>query len=299
MHWSSLKPILPVLLVIPLFFAMKKQQDKVDAMNDEKAGKDHYKLSDELLEISGIVAFEDGFLALNDGGPDKHLYYIDSLGNTLRKIYVDANNVDWEALTIGANKLFIGDVGNNYGKRSVVNIIEIALNDLVKDTLYPSDLTIHSFQAPFGQLEEKSIKHDLDCEAMVYRSGGIHLFSKNRATNEVKHVRVDLKEANSTIKEVESIQIKGQLTDACFAQNGELLLLGYKAPAYSTFLVRFSATDGDQFFSGTMKRKKLGDYGIYGQSEAICVDQFGRIVVGAEGLKRLNRKARLHYLPNQ
>ena len=86
-----LKLVVVILLTVPLIAALKMQQDKLDAENRSVSakGKDkyprHIRLEDELLEISGIVSFNGGFFAINDGGPDNFLYQVDSLGKIQHK----------------------------------------------------------------------------------------------------------------------------------------------------------------------------------------------------------------------
>lgn len=295
-----LKLVLALLLTVPLIVAMKFQQDKLDAENRLPSVKSkdkyprHIRLEDELLEISGIVSFNGGYFAINDGGPDNNLYQLDSLGKVQRKISIDAPNNDWEALSIDKSKIYIGDIGNNFGQREFLNIIAIDLKQLISDSVPKERLEIHSFACPFGDLASDKDKHDLDCEAMLVRKLEIHLFSKNRLSDEVKHAVLDLK--TNTVKIVESVKIKGQVTDATLDQNGDLLLIGYKPPTYGSFMVRFIETKNGLFFQGKKTRKKLGGLSVYGQSEAVCLNQKGELIIGSEGNKRLGRKARLHVL---
>src|SRR5690606_25539929 len=100
----------------------------------------------------------------------------------------------------------------------------------------------------------------------------------------------------NTTKIVESAKIKGQITDAALDENGDLILIGYKPPAYGSFMLRYTDSKNGLFFQGKKARKKLGSLSVYGQSEALCLNQKGELIIGSEGNKRLNRKARLHVL---
>jgi hypothetical protein len=283
-----------ILMIVPLLTANVREEGNHDSKRNRKTTKRSIRLSDELLEISGIVYYQGSYFALNDGGPDSHLYVMDSLGSIVRKIYVEAQNTDWEALTIGDGKLFIGDVGNNFGKRLSMSILEIPLSQLTSDTIQSQFIREIQFPTPGFTERLDGKKHDLDCEAMVYRNGRIHLFSKNRASHLVRHSAVDLSRADLNVVFLEETIIKGQITDACFDGNGDLVLLGYQAPAYSTFIVRFSKTESDLFFQGKQTRSRLGGFLRYGQSEAICFDPKGFAVIGSEGSSKLNRNARMH-----
>ncbi len=282
-------------MIIPFLMTMKKKQDLVDMSRNREVVKHHIRLSDELLEISGLVPFQEGFIAINDGGPDNRLYVLDQNGEILRRIVVDTENNDWEALTIGDGNLYIGDVGNNFGLRDSLRLIEVNLDHLYKDTLGANDFSVISFKTPWSSEWINEGKHDMDCEAMVYRANKMHLFSKNRLSDEVVHVVLNMNRSDSIQARMsESVRIKGQITDACFTEDGALLLLGYKAPSYKSFIVRFGFTEGDYFFHGDRKKYMLGSFPVYGQSEAICIDQKGMIRIGSEGNRKMRRRARLH-----
>jgi hypothetical protein len=291
---KQLRILMTILMIVPLLTANVKEENSHDSHRNRKSHKRPIRLSDELLEISGLVYYQGAYFALNDGGPDSHLYVMDSLGSIVRKIFVEAQNTDWEALTIGDGKLFIGDVGNNFGKRSKLRILEIDLRQLETDTIRAEHIREISFGTPGMSVRSDYKKHDLDCEAMAYRNGTIHLFSKNRESDLVRHSVLDLLGNDSIAKTVEQISIKGQITDACFDSKGNLLLLGYQPPAYSSFVVHFDKTADDTIFKGAQTRIKLGSFLKFGQSEAICVHPKGFAVIGSEGSSKLNRKARLH-----
>ncbi|TNE72221.1 MAG: hypothetical protein EP333_07970, partial [Bacteroidetes bacterium] len=190
---NALVRFVVVISVLPVFMNGSKEVDQVQLVVKKPEQEKHIRLDDQLLEISGIVPFEGGYLALNDGGPDTHLYVLDSVGRIKRKIYVSTENIDWEALTSGDGHIYIGDVGNNFGTRVNLRVIEIDLDQLNKDTLRSDDLNVITFKTPWTSEWIDQGKHDKDCEAMVYRSNRIHFFSKNRLSDEVVHLAIDLK----------------------------------------------------------------------------------------------------------
>lgn len=289
-----------VITVLPVFMNESKEVDQVQHLVKKPEQEKHIRLDDQLLEISGIIPFQRGYLALNDGGPDTHLYVLDSVGRIKRKIYVATENNDWEALTSGDGHIYIGDVGNNFGTRVNLRVIEIDLDDLNKDTLRSDDLNVITFKTPWTSEWIDQGKHDKDCEAMVYRSNRIHFFSKNRLSDEVVHLALDLKNRDSIRFDLlETTTIKGQVTDACFDSDGALLLLGYKAPLFKTFVVRFSPTGDGFFFNSERSIHQIGSFLTHGQSEAICISNEGELIIGCEGNRCLNRSPRLHYLSAQ
>src|SRR5438132_1449794 len=91
------------------------------------------RISDpRIKESSGVVAsrrFTNVYWTHNDGGGPKKqvLYAIDREGDT-RAFFsvIDVTLHDWEDIAIdNAGHLFIGDIGNNDGKRDALAVYEI------------------------------------------------------------------------------------------------------------------------------------------------------------------------------
>ena len=97
-----------------------------------------------LVEASGVVAstrVPNTFWSQNDSGNDAILFAYDSTGAALGKLPVaGAKNRDWEAIVIGPCAdgacLFIGDVGDNAGRRDQLTIWRIP-EPLPTDTVTP------------------------------------------------------------------------------------------------------------------------------------------------------------------
>ena len=78
-------------------------------------------------ETSGLVYFHDTLFSINDSGNAPALFAIDPLtGATLHTwAFLNAQNIDWEALAASNSKIFIGDIGNNMGTRSFFEIYQV------------------------------------------------------------------------------------------------------------------------------------------------------------------------------
>ena len=78
-------------------------------------------LPDELKETSALYWPELGSaFTLNDSGNKTIIYNIDASGQIINKRRIVAKNTDWEVLTGDSQHFYIGDVGNNNGKRKFI-----------------------------------------------------------------------------------------------------------------------------------------------------------------------------------
>src|SRR5690606_1923316 len=71
-------------------------------------------LPGNINESSGMfIESPDKFWTHNDGGDLPYLYCIDSTGELLKKVFIQAKNNDWEELVLENGTVYIGDFGNN------------------------------------------------------------------------------------------------------------------------------------------------------------------------------------------
>lgn len=137
------------------------------------------KISLLLGEISGMAYEGDNIYALNDGGNGPYIFQLDMhTGRTKEKYRIDnIRNKDWEELALYNGYLYIGDFGNNMGKRR-----DLAIHRIRIDSLEHSDPPVMTTAISYSLQESyKPSRHDheWDCEAMVVCSDGIYCFSKN------------------------------------------------------------------------------------------------------------------------
>jgi hypothetical protein len=139
-----------------------------------------FKLPSELSEISGLEKLSDSLLiAINDGGNEPFLYLLNSRGQIMRKIRVsNAKNIDWEALAIDENYLYIGDFGNNMNERKDLCIYRVDRNDIT--TL--NEVTAEKMSISYNEQKEfppNDHERYFDAEAMTYFEGQLWIFTKN------------------------------------------------------------------------------------------------------------------------
>ncbi len=220
-------------------------------------------LPDELPECSGMVAYGNYWIALNDSGGGNDLQILDkATGDFIREIeLLNATNVDWEAMYIYEDDLFIADSGNNNGNRQNLGIYKFPLALIEQDEIavefYPFS---YEDQVDFNPDPEA---HPFDCEAMVIDEEGIHLFTKGWDFGKIKHYLFDYESGETILAPVDSFNVNGLVTAASMDDEGTLGFTGVDGDA---FLWLFYDYKPREFFSGN--KRKIG-LGFLGQNESL------------------------------
>lgn len=139
-----------------------------------------FKLPNELSEISGLEKISDSVLiAINDGGNEPILFFLDIKGTITRKVRVsNASNTDWEALAIDEKYVYIGDFGNNMNERKDLCIYRVNRQDIA--TL--NEVTAEKMSISYKEQSEfppKDHERYFDAEAMTFFEGQLWIFTKN------------------------------------------------------------------------------------------------------------------------
>lgn len=77
-------------------------------------------LASQCNETSGLVFSNDTIFTINDSGNQPKIQALSSFNGQLLAEWSLSNavNVDWEALALSPQQMFVGDIGNNMGNRS-------------------------------------------------------------------------------------------------------------------------------------------------------------------------------------
>lgn len=131
------------------------------------------ELPDNLKELSAAEVIIGSSLvwSIEDSGHDPILYGFDTYSGELKKTIeiVNAENNDWEELTSDSNgNLYIGDIGNNHGKRKIYTIYKV---DSVMQASGSAKAEEIHFTLPKKQ-------KNLDFEAFFLYEDNFYLFSK-------------------------------------------------------------------------------------------------------------------------
>ena len=139
------------------------------------------KLPPKLTETSGLAPAGAGTVYVhNDSGNLPELYEINP-GNAqiIRTIRISGRrNTDWEELAWDSSFLYIGDFGNNSGRRKDLMILKVSRAEIVLRDTVPAGLI--SFHYPEQTRIKAGRAHNFDCEAMIAMGDSLYLFTKNR-----------------------------------------------------------------------------------------------------------------------
>lgn len=228
-------------------------------------------------ETSGLLFVNDTIFSINDSGNQPKIQAINPVNGQLLAEwqFSNAQNTDWEALTLSDSLIYIGDIGNNMGNRSTYNIFSFS-----RQLLTPQSNTInvekHIFKLvnqPAGNLAPNA--HDYDAEAMIYWQDSLHILSKNWQNLWTRHYVLPTNWQDTLVVQPrDSFYVNGLVTDAVFdATTNEALLLGYKKETtglYTSFMYRLTGID-QGLFAGNFQRIELGSTLTLAQTEGICV----------------------------
>jgi hypothetical protein len=215
------------------------------------------KLSDSLLETSGLITF-DNLLWTHNDDHDKTIYGLDYKGKIQKKIKLDkVKNNDWEEISQDSSYIYIGDFGNNYqGNRKDLHILRIEkksflLNNPVIDTIAFS----YSNQTDFNLQKENST--NFDCEAFVISQDSIYLFSKQWTQNKTSVYVLPKIPGNHIAQLKETLDVKGLITGATLLASGKgIVLCGY-SKTLQPFLYLLYDYKNNVFSTGNQRKIKL------------------------------------------
>lgn len=215
------------------------------------------KLSDSLVETSGLIAF-DNLLWTHNDDHDTTIFGLDSNGIIQKKIKLEkVKNIDWEEISQDSLYLYIGDFGNNYqGNRKDLHLLRIEkksflLNNPVIDTISFS----YSNQTDFSIQQEKTT--NFDCEAFVVLQDSIYLFTKQWSQKKTSIYVLPKTPGKHVAKLKESPNVDGLITGATLLTSGKgIVLCGY-SEMLQPFLYVLYEYKNNNFFTRNQRKIKL------------------------------------------
>jgi len=223
-------------------------------------------LQPDLKETSALEFVDNVLISLNDSDNDAIIYTFDpeSCQEIKTNQVFGTSNIDWEELATYKGKIYIGDFGNNAGRRRNLRIF-------VTDSTYaPVDTILFNYE------DQKTFiwadgKHPYDCEAMFVDRDSIHLFTKDRLYSRTRHYRLPITPGNHEAQLIDSFFVDGLITAADISDNGIIGLLGYRSSGAVFQYLLFDYLNG-QYFSGNKREILLGSGLDLGQAESIVFD---------------------------
>ncbi|MEO1451371.1 MAG: hypothetical protein AAFV07_17700, partial [Bacteroidota bacterium] len=234
----------------------------------------------DLPESSAMVQVNNSWWLLNDSGDGPYLYEVHpETGELQRKITItQADNVDWESMTQDSSYIYIGDTGNNKGKRQDLRLFRISKADL-DSTLTKIPAQTIAYHYP-EQQHFDGRPHPFDCEGIVTDSSFIYLFTKNRNNSNSYLYRIPNQPGEYAAERIDSFAVQGMITDAIWdAKAGRLSLLGYNIEdAFFPFIWEWEGLEHPGFPPNGKRRDLYPEI----QAEAMTILNDSALLINSE-----------------
>ncbi|MDI1323038.1 MAG: hypothetical protein PSV36_09840 [Algoriphagus sp.] len=251
-------------------------------------------------ETSGLAWIQNRLFSINDEDNTNQIFELNpETGNVIRTISVkNALNKDWEDLAQSDTHLFVGDFGNNLGKRTDLNILKIKITDLLNLTEVNFERIVFNFsdQTDFSG---NNGNHNFNCEGFIFWNGKLHLFTKNPLDLKTNHYILSQEPGTRQAELNSTFDTQGLVTAAAIENNSNsLCLLGYENKGISSqvFIWLFSDYSGEDFFNGKKHKLLLGSPSQLSQTEGIIFQEGFTVLISGEKitLGSLSVPSRIH-----
>lgn len=250
-------------------------------------------LPSKVKESSGIISYRDKIWTHNDSGDRPRLYELTADGGEItRQILIEGDNEDWEDITQDEAFIYVGDFGNNEGKRQDLAIYKIAKVNLLeeKDEIEAIKL---DFEYPDRlDFNPPAYKHNFDCEAITSFDDSLFIFSKNYLDKQCRVYSLSKDESQQTARLLDKFDTKGLITGAAIdKERGVLALLGYNLDPtltqFGPFVWLFWDFPNHDFFKGKSKRVNLP---LIAQAEGIAYWKEDKFLISTEKMRMTKGK---------
>ena len=213
-----------ILFVFLVFSTLIGCQSTNNSINEERIVNtvEKYNLPDILEETSGLAILNDTLWTLNDSGNEAALYAISTKGALLDKRDTTKTNIDWEDMTIVKGNMLVADMGNNFGTRKNLHLLEIDLSN-------GGATTLDSIPFHYPEQDNFDFQQDthFDAEGIVVVENKIVVFTKNRSTL-TSEVYV-ISPSGGPATKMGSLAVGSLITGADYHQESKTLALtGYR-----------------------------------------------------------------------
>jgi hypothetical protein len=243
-----------------------------------------FQLPHEVRETSGLVFYNGKLWTHNDSNHLPVLYAIDTAtAEVVQRVTLsNAQNVDWEEITMDDAYLYIGDFGNNRGTRTNLGIYRIRLDQLPQSGDASIQADFIAFTYPDQTSYIQSNVHNFDCEAFIAYNSNLYLFSKNRGDQQTKLYRVPAQPGSYTAELLDTFDSKGLITGSAYhVEKNEIVLVGYVNQIWTPFIWVLYDFEAPDFFGGKFKRINLINM-FDTQIEGVCYYKGKRLFISSE-----------------
>lgn len=236
-----MKKILQLLFALVLLVpSLKAQEEGFVGYTPLFAPELKSLLPEEVKETSGLFFHNGRLWTHNDSGGKPILYGLDTTTFEVvqRLTLVNTKNKDWEDVCTDGENVYVGDFGNNKGKRKNLRIFVFPLSAIPAEG--DANITVDSIKFSFGDQEEFTFEkhnHDYDCESMFATEEYLYLFSKGWATGTTRLYRLSKTPGTQVAEVVNGFDSQGLITGADYdRESGVLVLVGYVNKVWLPFL---------------------------------------------------------------
>lgn len=236
-------------------------------------------LSEKVNEQSGLVYYQDLFWVNNDSDCEPTLYAYNRKGELKREVTItNAKNIDWEEVTDDSLSIYVGDFGNNLGKRKDLRVLCVQKEDLKNESISQAEADFICIewadQKEFG-LGWK--KHNFDCEAFFAYGDSLYYFTKNWVDLKTRMYTSPKKPGHYKLQPKAEFNVDFLVTGADISSDGKTMaLVGYKN--YLTYSILFSDYKGTDFFEGKSTRIDMSSLGgaqtegiVFGENDSLYI----------------------------
>ena len=240
-------------------------------------------LDRRLPENSGIIYFRSSLWTINDSGGDPFIYAFSPASGIILQIIEISNgqNLDWEEIAQDSEFLYVGDVGNNYGRRQKLVIYKIPKRSvpLTGNTSLEASKIIFSYKdRQTGMNLRQRSTHD--CEAFFVYNDSIFLFTKNWQEQTSSLYKLPVIPGSYEVSASAEFQSGGLITGADISDDYSFVVLtGYRD--YIPFIWVLSDYTLPDFFSGRKQRFDFPDF-LNLQNEGVAVKNASLIFISCE-----------------
>lgn len=231
-------------------------------------------LSSELNEVSGLTWCQGQLVAINDGGNQPILFFLDTTGKIVHRCQItNAVNIDWESITHDSTgNLYIADCGNNLNDRTEIHVYKVSMQKAIASSEIAAESCTIALPYPERPLPKTTF--DFDFEAVNWENDKLWFYSKSRAKpwhGKTYIYQLEWRQGTSELILFDEVFIgrggwmKDAVTGSCTASKSTILL---------TYKKLYVVKDG--------KATLLKRFQSWRQREGIAIDDRQRVYVVSE-----------------
>ncbi|TXF90646.1 hypothetical protein FUA23_06005 [Neolewinella aurantiaca] len=248
------------------------------------------RLPAQISEASGLSISGNEFSWHNDSGDGPYVYVTGKTGAIIHRDTLSATASDYEDVARDNNgNLYLGDFGNNAGKRTDQRIFRYHPDKPGTDSIV--------FTYPGQNGGGRDQPGNYDCEAMVWHNDTLHLFTKDQLFDKGKfktyHFRLPATPGRYVAELVDSLHLPRRVVTAAAydAERKELVLTAYNFkflagfwPSSAASLISITEFPQGHFLRGKVRRRNLSWFWPT-QFEAVDFYNEQWLYVGSEGTR--------------